>query len=140
MMYQLTLRDVTYRGYPIQHPSAVSSGVEEIDINDIWDSLLSVWIQEKWFRKPFLYHSLMPLLEIDWSSVRPHFEIKNETSLIEEAVGKTISGHISEEDIVMEMLEHDFIVRVPPKKRYTVELEVKNIRKGEPRIVEPEEF
>ena len=140
MMYQLTLRDVTYQGYPIQYPSAVSSGLEEIDINDIWNSLLSGWIQEKGFRHPFLYPSLMSLLEIDWSSVRPHFEIKNETSLIEEAVGKAIPKYISEEDIVMEMVEHDFIVRMPPKKRYIVELEVKDVRKGEPRIVEPEEF
>lgn len=140
MMYQLTLRDVTHQGYPIQYPSAISSRVEEVDINDIWNSLLSVWVQEKPFRHPFLYPSLMSLLEIDWSSVRPHFEVKNETSLIEEAVEKAIPKYISEEDIVMEMVGHDFIVRMPPKKRYIVELEVKDVRKGEPRIVEPEEF
>lgn len=140
MMCKLTLRGVTYQGYPIQYPSAVSSGLEEIDINDIWNSLLSVWIQEKRFRNPFLYPSLMSLHEIDRSSVRPHFEVKNDTSLIEEAVEKAIPKYISEEDIVMEMVEHDFIVRMPPKKRYIVELEVKDVRKGEPRIVEPEEF
>ena len=37
-----------------------------------------------------------------------------------------------EEGILMEMIEHDFVVRMPPKKKYTIELEVKNIRKGEP--------
>ena len=42
MMYQPTLRDVTYQGHPILNSSAVSSEVEEIDKNDIWDNLLSI--------------------------------------------------------------------------------------------------
>ncbi|MCK4245078.1 MAG: hypothetical protein KAX20_05580 [Candidatus Omnitrophica bacterium] len=133
MIYQLTLQDVTYQDYPIPCPFAISSRVEEIDKNEAWNRLLSILIREKRLKGPFLYQALS-LLEIDLSSVWPRYEIKNETSLIEEIVD------ISEEDIVTEMLEHDFIVRMPPRKRYTVEMKVENIRRGEPRIVEPEEF
>lgn len=140
MIYQLTLQDVTYQVYSIQYSVTGSSIGEEMETSEILDNLFSIWMRQKWLRAPFFYRSLFPLLEIDLSSVRPHFEIKNVTSLIDEPVGETIFGHMSEEDIVMEMVEHDFIVRMPPKKRYTIQVEVKNIKKGELRIVEPEEF
>ena len=140
MMYQQTMQEVTYKGYQIQYPSNISSRFEEMDKNEALDSVLSTWIREKQLRQHFL-GTLLSLLEADFSSVRPYFEIKRETSLVEEAVGeKPIPRYISEEDILLEMIEHDFVVRMPPKKRYTIELEVKNIRKGEPRITDPYEF
>ncbi len=136
MMYQPTLRDVTYQGYPIQYSSAVSSEIEEIDKNDIWDNLLSTLIREKRFRKPSLYHNLIFLLENDWSSVWPRFGIKNETSLIGELSKEKISKGISEENIAIEMLEHDFVVKMSPRRRYKVHVLVRSRRKGEPRAVE----
>jgi len=140
-MYQQTMQEVTCKDYPIQYSSNISSRFEEIDKNETLDSVLSIWIREKQLRRPFFYRTLLSLFEVDISSVRPYFEIKRGTSLVEEAVGeKPIPRYISEEDILLEMIEHDFVVRMPPKKRYTIELEVKNIIKGEPRIAEPEEF
>jgi len=136
MMYQPTLRDVTYQGYPIQYSCAVSSEIEEIDKNDIWDNLLSTLIREKRFRKPSLYHNLIFLLENDWSSVWPRFGIKNETSLIGELSKEKISKEISEENIAIEMLEHDFVVKMSPRRRYKVHVLVRSRRKGEPRAVE----
>lgn len=130
-MYQPTLRDVTYQGYPIQYSSAVSSEIEEIDKNDIWDNLLSTLIREKRFRKPSLYHNLIFLLENDWSSVWPRFGIKNETSLIEERFEKRIPE---------DMLEFDIIVRMPPMKEWVARLKVRNVEKAMPHIVEPEEI
>ena len=135
-MYQPTLRDVTYQGYPIQYSSAVSSEIEEIDKNDIWDNLLSTLIREKRFRKPSLYHNLIFLLENDWSSVWPRFGIKNETSLIGELSKEKISKEISEEIIAIEMLEHDFVVKMSPRRKYKVHVLVRSRRKGEPRAVE----
>lgn len=35
-------------------------------------------------------------------------------------------------------IEHDVFVRMPPKRRYLVEVDVKRIRKAEPNIVVPE--
>ena len=132
MMYQPTLRDVTYQCYPFQYSPAVSSEVGEMDKNDVWDNLLSTLIREKRFRMPFLpYQSLVSLLETDWSSVWPHFEIKNETSLIEERFETTIPE---------DMVEFDIIVRMPPMKEWTARLKVRGVEKATPHIVEPEEI
>ena len=51
-----------------------------------------------------------------------------------------VTEALSEENIVNEMLEHDFIVRMPPVKEYTVWVKVKSVEKATPRIVEPERF
>ena len=132
MMYQPTLRDVTYQCYPFQYSSAVSSEVEDMDKNDMWDNLLYALVREKQFRMPFLpYQSLVSLLENDWSSVWPHFRIKNETSLIEERFKTTIPE---------DMVEFDIIVRMPPMKEWTARLKVRGVEKATPHIVEPEEI
>jgi len=125
MMYQLTTQDVTYQDYPIQYSSSPSTGIEDID--NIRDSVLSNWLQEG-FRRLF---SLIPLFKVDLSSIKPHFEIKNETSLIEEIFEKTIPE---------DMLEFDIVVRMPPMKEWSARVKVKSVEKATPRIVEPEGF
>ncbi len=126
MMYQLTMQDVTYRDYPIQYFSSPSTGIEEIDIIDIWDSVLSNWVRER-PKRPF-YHSLISLLETDLSSIWPHFEIKSETSMFEE---------ILEREIPEDMLEFDIVVRMPPMKEWSARLRVKSVEKATPCIVDP---
>jgi len=126
-MYQLTMQDIAYQDYPIQYFSSSSAGIEEIDIMDIRDSLLSTWMRKR--PKELFYHSLIPLLEIDFSSIRPRFEIKNETSLIE---------GILEMAVPEDMLEFDIVVRMPPKKEWSARLRVKSVEKATPHIVEPE--
>lgn len=37
-----------------------------------------------------------------------------------------------------DLLEYDVVVSIPPKRRYSVMLDVISIRKAEPKIVEPE--
>ncbi len=137
-MYQLTMQDVTYLEYPIQNFSNPSTGIEEIDIIDLWDRVLSNWIRER--PKRLFYHSLISLIETDLSSILPHFEIKSETSQVEELTREKLVETISEEDIAVEMLEHDFVVRMPPKKRYKIQVVVRSVRKGEPRVIESDEF
>lgn len=39
-----------------------------------------------------------------------------------------------------ELMEYNIIVRMPPKRRYTINLQVMDIRKAKPKIVEPEEI
>ena len=136
MMYQLTMQEVTYQDYPIQYFSSPSTEIKQIDITDIWDSILSRIIERP--KRP-VYHSLLSLLEIDLSSIWPHFEIKRETSSIEEA-GKNIAEIISEEELISEMVEQDFVIRMPPKKRYKIHVVVRNVKKGKPRVVEPDEI
>lgn len=129
MMYQLTMQDVTHRDYPIQYFSNPSTGIEEIDIINLWDSVLSNWIRER-PKRPF-YHSLILLFETDLSSIWPRFEIKSETSMLEEILGR---------EIPEDMLEFEIVVRMPPMKERSARVRVKSVEKATPRIVEPEGF
>ncbi len=129
MSYEITSRDVTTKDYPIPYAFTGSSRREEMDINEILDWLCFVLIRQELLRQPLFYRSLLPSFEIDLSSVRPQLEPMTMTSLIKESY---------EEILPEEMLEYDVVVRVPPRKKYTIELKVKSIKKAEPRIVEPE--
>lgn len=129
MMYEQTLQDVTYPDYPIQTPSSPSTGIEEIDKPEIWESLLFSLIRKQ-FKKQ-IHYNLFPLFEVDLSSIKPHFEIKNETSLIEDIFEKTIPEN---------MLEFNIVVRMPPMKEWSARVKVKSVEKATPRIVEPEGF
>jgi len=126
-MYQLTMQDIAYQDYPIQYFSSSSAALEEINIMDVRDNLLSIWMRKR--PKELFYHSLIPLLEIDLSSIRPHFEIKNETSLSEGMLEMAVSE---------DMLEFDIVVRMPPKKEWSARLKVKSVEKATPHIVDPE--
>jgi hypothetical protein len=126
-MYQLTKQDIVYVDYPIQLFSISSIGEERIGITDIVSGLLSSCALEL----HYLYRSLFPGPEIDLSSIQSYFEIKNETSLIEKP---------SEIAISEDMLEFDIVIRMPPKKEWSVQLKVESIEKAKPHIVEPEGF
>jgi len=130
MMYQLiTMRDVTYQDYPIQDFYSPSTGIEEIDITDVWDSILSNLIRNRLKRS--FYHSLTSLFETDLSSILPYFEIKSEMSLSEE---------ILEREIPEDIVEFNIIVQIPPVKEWYGRVRVKSVEKATPRIVEPEGF
>ena len=99
---------------------------DEVDIEEI----LSRSLINKKIISISQYHS-SPKLEYDSSSIEPHIEIKNDTSLLKEHLEETIPENI---------LESDIVVRIAPKRRYAIEIEVKKIRKGEPSIVKPEDL
>lgn len=42
---------------------------------------------------------------------------------------------ISEKDIVSEMVEHDIVVKMPPIKSYKIRVYVRDIKRGELKIV-----
>lgn len=127
MMYQLTEQEVTYQDYPVQSLPAMSSKEEEISVNEILDVLLSIMLKKRQLEKTLFYRTLSSLFETDSSSIRPRFEMKSETSLIKE---------IAEE--VIEDIEYDVVVRMPPVKEQTVLVRVKGIEKATPHVVEPE--
>jgi len=112
--------------------------MEEIDKIDIRERLVSNLIRKQ-LKKQFYYDSSY-LFEVDPSSIRPYFEIKNEALQVEKLTREKEQEPISEEDIAIEMLEHDFIVKMSPKKRYKVQVHVRSVKKGEPRLVEPGDF
>jgi hypothetical protein len=133
------------RGYPaIYLPTGNST--DERAIDEMLNYVKSDLIKRE---KAILYPNIQVLLDIDLSSINPYFRIKNEASSIQENVEKTVSLQnvektvslqLSEEEIVMEMVDHDIITGLLPKRRYKVELKVMNIRRGKPKIVDPEEF
>lgn len=121
MEYEITSQDVTVKDYPAPRASTESSKFEETTI--------ILGIQESLGAYLLSRDLLRALFEIDLSSVYPHFEPKSGISLIEEFYEKPVPE---------EMLEYDIIVRIPPKKRYTIELEIKSIKRAKPKIVKPE--
>lgn len=129
MSHQITSRHITIKDYPTPHVFTGSSRGEETDRNEVLDRLFFVLMGCKLLKEPFFYRSLLPAFEIDLSSARPCFEPMNRSSLIE---------GFCEETLPEETLEYDLIVQMPPRNRYSIELEVKSIRKAEPIIVEPE--
>ncbi|MDL1971056.1 MAG: hypothetical protein LWW94_08820 [Candidatus Desulfofervidaceae bacterium] len=122
-MQRLTFQEVTNRCYPIGGFYSPSTSIEE-EMSEVLEYNLT-----KIFLKKKSYPSLVPLLRIDWSTVCPNFEIKSETSVSEML-----------KDTFYEEIEHDVIVCLSPRKRYTLEINIKAIRKGEPKIIEPEEI
>lgn len=130
MMVQPTFQDVTYNDYPIQYPSSASTSVEELDEPELWDRLLSMWIRKKLPNVPVV-QNLISLIEADWSSVLPHFDISNDTRLVKE-VTSAILTQIP--------LEYDVFVRMPPAREYSLRVRVQCIQKAVPRVVEPEGY
>ncbi len=130
LLDKITSPNIMTKEYPTPHAFTGSSRKEETDnISEMLDWPFFVSIRQELPRQPFFYRSLLPSFEIDLSSVHPYFEPMSETYVTEV---------LSEEDIINEMLEHDFVVRMPPRRRYAIELEVKSIKKAEPRFVELE--
>nr|MDO8076961.1 hypothetical protein [Candidatus Freyarchaeota archaeon] len=118
-----------YQNYPIQDTSTLTLRVGVKDEDEMDNLLLSTWI-ERIPKEIIGWQYLLPLLEIDQSSVLPHLEIKRETSLLQ--------GKIKPLPEVP--LEFDVYVRIPPKKRWTVKGSIKSISKASPHIVEPGEL
>lgn len=129
MLYETTSEDVLVKDYPISLASTLSSGRKEPDVSEILDSVIVHLAEREFFQAFFFYRSFQRAFEIDMSSVHPLFEATTETYIAEA---------LSEEDIVDEMLEHDFVVKMSPVKEYTVRTRIRSVTKGTPRIVEPE--
>lgn len=51
-----------------------------------------------------------------------------------------VSEEISDEMIATGMLEHDFVVQMPPVREYTLRVRIKSIEKATPHVVGPEDI
>jgi hypothetical protein len=130
-MLGLAFQEVTNCCYPIGGFYSPSTSMEE-EMSEVLEYIVSIFLKKKFYQK--FYPNLGSLLRIDWSTVYPNFEIKSETF-----VSDVILKDIFYKDY-KEIVEHDVVVCMPPKKRYTLEINIKTIRKGEPKIIEPEEI
>lgn len=134
-MNRVTIEDAAFHDYPVQYFSNSSVEIEETDVIGLWESSSSQWLPED-FGKIFRRNStsVHDLFEVDFSSIQPHLEARTETALIDG------SSAITEEDIVSEMVDHDFVVKMLPKKRRRIRVNVRKIRKGQPKLSDPKDF
>jgi hypothetical protein len=133
MMPAQTLNELTYPGYYVEYTSSADLGLARI--SDVLLRLLS----SSEAREP-VYSNLHRWFQVDLSSIKPHFEIRNETSPVAGLISEEEPGPVSEEELALEILEHDYIVKMPPKRRYKIRVHVESIKKGEPRSVGPDDF
>lgn len=83
MSYQPASQEVTCKDYPVQY-TASGSSMRGIDISEISDRLYSILIRQKPSDGSVYYYSLLPLLEMDMSSVMPCFKPKLKTETYSE--------------------------------------------------------
>ena len=138
-MHEQFLQGFTYADYPIQCSFNQSTSLKGIDTQIIQEDTFSSILTQKRYKAPS-YYNISSLLQIDTSSTKKIiFEAKNETSKISLMTDKD-KDLFSEEVITIDMVEHEFIVKMPPKNRYKVRVRVKEVKRGEPRVVQPGEF
>jgi len=125
----ITLEEVTNQDYPIQYLSSPNTSIQEIDISYFLINFHFNLTRLNIRRSSFF--NLTSIFETDLSSIWPHFEIKNETTLLKETLA---------EEFIEDMFEFDITVRIPPKKEWAAQVKVKSLGKAIPHIVEPEEF
>ena len=105
--------------------------IEEIDKSALQEILISSLMKVKGSLVKQLYRNLFYLLELDPSSIKPYFKIKNESSLVPEMFEKIIPE---------QELEIDVVVRIPPIRERSVRVKVKTVEKAVPNIVGPGAF
>jgi len=124
---QISFTD-TNTDFSIEHLSSVSSNSDiEKEINITYYDILNNW-GKQFLSKEFFFQDSSVFLNVDLSSVWPRFEIITETYQ-KEAV---------KEEIPEEMLEYDIVFHIPPQRSYKIKMNVKSIKKGELKFVEPE--
>jgi len=95
-----------------------------------WDEkceILNTW--QKDIFKEAVFQSQRGLMTVSQSSICP------EPGTNSQVASKKASAKDANLD---DMIEHDIIVRMPPKRRYLVEVDVTDIRKAKPKIVAPD--
>ena len=129
----------------IPSPATIALGIEEIDGLNIDVDMLKPSI----VLNPGFYDQFeIDISTIDMFSTKPAIKVKNETLMLKMEfadkstqkyeLGMVFSEDISDEDIMIAMLDNDFIVKMPPKKEYKIRVKVISIEKASPRVVEPE--
>ena len=128
-MYQETMPSATYEVSPTICLTSSSTFKEEISSNHILTNSISVWTRKRSAKKN---RRSSFGFDDNRSSTQPHLETIIETWPLEEAAEKNDPENYSDEELALEMIEHDYIVNMPPKKSYKIHMVVNSIKKGEP--------
>ena len=133
MMPEQTLNELSYPGYSVECTSNADIGIARI-------YHVSAWLLSSSGEREPVYSNLYRRFQVDLSSINPRFEIRNETSRVVGLISEEELEPVSEEELALEILEPDYVVKMPPKKRYKIQVHVKSIKKGEPSSVESDDF
>jgi len=127
-----------YCDYTAQNPMDPSTYLEKTEIVNLFYNSPN---REKQERSRQLYpYDIFSFIQIDLSSIWPKFHMENKTLPIEEFGMERSSEALSEEDIVLAMLENDVVLKMSPKRRYKTQVYVRSIKKGKPVVVESNDF
>lgn len=120
-----------YQKYVDVYPCSIASMDEEIDINDCLGISSDSLVKREALKKAIWHGNLLAMFEVDWSSIIPSLQCKNETF-----AAKGFFQAI----IPTPTIEYDMVVSMSPKRRYTVNLNIEKIRKGTPKPISPEDY
>ena len=110
--------------HPLEYPSSESSNVEVVDSER--KNILNNWPNGTIMKESFFQHPSV-FINVDLSSVLPRIEIINETYQKEP----------EKEDKFRDLLEYNLVFRIPPQKSYKINMNIKSIKKGVIKFVEP---
>lgn len=137
MTNQLMLQDITSSeiisqniSNPYYEPQCNlgSSSLIDIDGEEIINCISCISNRHDYFENLSLYHKTASYIKADISSISPQLGIETEITSYDEVIKSD------------ENLEYNIFVKIPPIKKWTSRIKVKNIRKASPKCVEPESF
>ncbi|MBN2030734.1 hypothetical protein JW824_10875 [bacterium] len=130
MYREITSKDLLVSDLIRQYIVTGSTKREETETEEI----LGILNFQRWQRRPIFTQSLNTLFKIDISSVNPYFEPTTATSFTVDSL-----SYVTHVDIITpDILEHDICVKMLPKKKYTIKLNIRNIKRAELNFVGPE--
>ncbi|HEC32506.1 MAG: hypothetical protein DRG59_06975 [Deltaproteobacteria bacterium] len=125
-MYSIQKSTSSNEGYLPIFYSSPSTRLDEIDYTS-----LPAFASQSESVCSFLYRNLINWINTDWSSIWPLFEVKSDSSLLDEFFIDTF---------LSDLIEYDVLVFAEPRSRKKIRFNVRSVRKGTPCIVEPEGF
>lgn len=145
MRRNIGFQETTFQENPNEYPLASVSNPVYIEFEQIFtDSLcdffrdvdvhrkkLKSYIKPR-YKKILGAESLHAYFYIDYSSILPQFEGRTETIFDE-------SRNLSEEKIISAFFLNDFIVNMPPRKKFSLKAKVVSVKKARPPKVRIEE-
>ncbi|MBA7659876.1 hypothetical protein ES703_67870 [subsurface metagenome] len=135
MTYAITHQDVTNQDYRLFESISSGSKIIKTDLQQVWAWIISSNQMRDWIY-PYqegkrIYFSVNQFDSLTANVVYAGFKADVNSSIEEE---------VTEENIIMEMLKHDFDIILPPVEEYVMQVKIKNVEKAKPYNIEPEEI
>lgn len=129
MPFNITFPGVETNYYQVPDILRGSSRCLSSELFDIWGKAHTKTREWKieWTARPLErdFLALCPILDADRSAINPpKLEFRNETFE---------SKEFTEEQLFEELFKHELHIRIKPKKKYSINLKIDQVKKGKPR-------